>query len=305
MASVTFARALAVDQPQSSAPAWWRRAHSYSLPVVVVGQITATWLVSRVARTPLTSSVLWYELTLAAMAGFIFAQCFLLGLWAALGGLATIPRWLIVGSVTAVGSMVVAATALTAGWQSAFEAAPEIIPSSFALMGCFAAMLLPLRRLAGWRIDFDEAYHAQAPRRGQLVTMDFAAMFCAVAFPLTLFRVVVGTFDGDGAAVLLVVTLLSLFVLAIAGPVALAVLAARRRWLWQGAAAVWIVAMAWGQSLLSQLVPDFNLVGNNSLAYLGLKLPILALHMGIALAVAAPLLVLRCCGLQWLTVGTR
>jgi hypothetical protein len=239
------------------------------------------------------------------MMGFIYAQCFLLGLWAALGGLATIPRWLIVGAVTAVGSMIVAATAFGAGWQSAFEAAPEIIPSSFALVGGFAAILLPLRRLAGWRIDFDEAYHLPARRRGQLGMMDFAAMFCAVAFPLTLFRVVIGTFDGGGAAVLLLVTLLSLFVLATAGPVARAVLAARRRWLWQSAAALWIVAMAWGQSLLSQFVPDFNLVGGNSITYVGFQLEILALHVGIAIAVAAPLLVLRCCGLKWLTVAAR
>ena len=305
MASVSLAPAIAaIDEPHATAPAWWRRAHSYSLPVVVVAQMALTWLVITLSRRPLTSSMLQYELTMAAMVGFIYGQCFLLGLWAALGGLATIPRWLIVGVVTTVGSMVVAASAFTAGWNSAYEAAPEVIPSSVALMGGFAAMLLPLRRLAGWRIDFDEAYHAQAPRRGQLGMMDFAAMFCAVAFPLTLFRVLIGTFDGEGAVVLLLVTLLSLFVLATAAPVARAVLAARRRWLWQSAAALWILAMAWGQSLLSQLVPDLNLV-NNSYTFAGFQLEILALHVGIALAVAAPLLVLRCCGLQWLTVGAK
>jgi len=236
--------------------------------------------------------------------GFIYGQSFLLGLWAALGGLATIPRWLIVGVVTAVGGLVVAASAFTAGWENVFEAAPEVMLSSGALMGGFAAILLPLRRLAGWRIDFDAAYHAPARRRGQLGTMDFAAMFLAVAFPLTLFRVLVGTFDGDGAAVLLFVTLLSLLVLATAGPMARAVLAARRRLLWLGAAALWIVAVAWGHSLLSQLVPDFNLVSSN-FTFFGLQLETMALHVGIATAVAAPLFVLRCCGLKLLVVGAR
>lgn len=304
MASVSLAPVVAIDQPSDAAPAWWRRAHSYSVPLVVLGQIAGTWLVTRLGRTPMTPSVVQYEMTMAAMVGFIYGQCFLLGLWAALGGLATIPRWLIVGAVTAVGGLIVAASIFTAGGDGIFEAAPEVILSSGALMGGFAAMLLPLRRLAGWRIDFDAAYHAPARRRGQLGMMDFAAMFLAVAFPLTLCRVLVGSFDGEGAFVLLFVSLVSLLVLATAGPVARAVLAARRRWLWQGAAALWVLAVAWSHSLLAQLVPDFNLVGSSA-TYLGWEATTLALHVGIALAVAAPLLALRCCGLKLLVVDSR
>jgi hypothetical protein len=74
--------------------------------------------------------------------------------------------------------------------------------------------------------------------------------------------------------------------------------------MWLTAATVWIVAMAWGQSLLARLVPDFNLVTGTS-TLVGLQVELLAFHGGIALAVAAPLFALRCCGLKLLVVGSE
>jgi hypothetical protein len=296
MASVTLAPAIAAtDRSPAAVPAWWRRAHSYSLPLVIAGQIAATWLLAKIAIN--------YEPALPALVGFVSAQSFLLGLWAALGGLPTIARWVIVGAVAALGGLATAASVFASRWENVLEIAPDVILISGALMAGFAAVLLPMRRLAGWRIDFDAAYYRPAERRrGQLAIMDFAAMFCAAAVPLTLCRVLIDSHPELGAGIALMIVFFGLIVLATAGPVARAVLAPRRCLLWLGGAAIWVVSMAWSQSLLALVVVDLNLFGSSA-TYLGLQPQLLAFHVGIAAAVAAPLLVLRCCDLKLLVVG--
>jgi hypothetical protein len=62
--------------------------------------------------------------------------------------------------------------------------------------------------------------------------------------------------------------------------------------------------MAWVQSLLAALVPDLDLF-STSANFFGLHWELLAFHAGIGLAVAAPLLALRMCGLKLLVVDGR
>jgi hypothetical protein len=291
------------DYVSKAAPAWWLRANSYSVPVVALGQIAATWLVVRIVEGP--SWLSNYEMVMAAMLGFIFAQCFLLGLWAALGGLSTVPRWLAVGVVYVAGAWALIHAAFGPDWQTMIDSAPEMLLMGGMLMAVCAALLLPLRRLAGWRIDFDAAYYPRpARRRGQVGMMDFAAMFCAVALPLSLCRVAMESDAENGAEIPMFMGLFALLVCATAAPVARAVLARRRKLLWLAGVAMWILAMAWGQSLLASLVPDLDLF-DTAPNFIGLHWELLAFHAGIAVAVAVPLMALRLCGLKLLVVDGR
>jgi hypothetical protein len=269
--------------------------------VVIAAEIAVCWLAIKVAESGNWPSPA-DEILTAAVIGFLIAQCFLLGTWAALGGLPTVVRWLTVGLVYVVGATTIAQPLFDGNWVSFLEVAPEFILLGGILMTMFAAMLLPLRRLAAWRIDFDAAYHARTSGpRGQLAMMDFAAMFCAVALPLSLARVLIETSSEDGADMLLVMGLFALLVVVAAAPAGFAVLARRRIAWWWLAAAAWIVALAWGQSLLARYVPDFDLF-DTSAGIAGLRWAMLAFYAGIAAAVAVPLLSLRLCGLKLLTL---
>lgn len=301
MATATLPHSITAELESATTTAWWRRGHSYSLPVVITAQIAACWLAIKVAesgswRSPAS------EILTAAMIGFLIAQCFLLGAWAALGGLPTVVRWLTVGLVYVVGATVIAQPLFDGNWESFLEVAPEFILLGGILMTIFAAILLPLRRLAAWRIDFDAVYHSRTNGpRGQLAMMDFAAMFCAVALPLSLIRVLMETSPEDGAGILLFMGLFALLVVVAAAPAGFAVLARRRIAFWWLAAAAWIVALAWGQSLLARYVPDFDLF-DTSAGIAGLRWGMLAFYGGIAGAVTVPLFSLRLCGLKLITL---
>jgi hypothetical protein len=302
MATAALPQVLAPDLAHASPAAWWRRAHSYSLPVVIAIEIAATWLVVKLAEAGYWAPPAGEILT-AAMIGFIIAQCFLLGLWAALGGLPTIARWLLVGAVYVVGATTMAQPLFEGNWENFLEVAPEFILLGGVLLSTFAVMLLPLRRLAAWRIDFDEAYHAHSRRpRGQVGMMDFAALFCAVALPLTLCRVLAESSREEGMAMLLFVVLFALLVGATAAPVAYAVLVRRRLALWLVIAAAWVLAMSWGQSLAARVLPELDLFDMPH-GVAGLHWTALAFHAAVAAAVGVPLVALRCCGLKLLTVS--
>src|SRR5688572_13580755 len=105
MASATLIQdARAETAPATaSGTAWWRRGHSYAFVVVIALEIAATWSVVRLAETIVIYFSGFEHVVASATIGFVFAQCFLLGLWAALGGLGTVPRWLIAGLVSTLG----------------------------------------------------------------------------------------------------------------------------------------------------------------------------------------------------------
>jgi hypothetical protein len=304
MASATIAHDLVVEQhPAASVPVWWRRGHSYVFMAVAIGEIALTWGVVRLIENAYNLAAGWEQIASSAMIGFLFAQCFLLGLWAALGGLGTIPRWLAVGAVAALGGLAITFEFITPQWQEFLYQGPEIAALAALTATGFAVLLLPLRRLAGWRVDFDAAYHPRTGRRrGQLVLMDFAAMFCAVALPLTLGRVLIELMGESGAAELGV--FIPVFVgiaLLSAAPVAHAVLARRRAWLWVGLCLAWLVLVCLVQSILTASFPDLDLFGGGTSGreILGTTF---AFHLGVALAVALPLGVLRLFGLQLIAV---
>ena len=304
MASAIPAYAAPADEAISNSPrAWWRRGHTYATPVVVAGDLGLAWL-AIFLRAQITGPAMWQDVASAAVVGFLIAKCFLLGLWAALGSPPAVPRWLLVGGLGLVGATAVASQFFVDNPEPEERLALLL---QFGLMSWivaagFAAALLPLRRLAGCRIDFDAAYHPGAgQRRGQMGLMDFAAMSCAVALPLTLGRCLIEVDDrGDGAGRLLSILLLGSLILMSAAPAAYAALVRRRTRLWILAAALWIFIVAAGQSLVATLFPDLHLFSGSRIW--GLDFTPFALHAGAAVAVAFPLALLRGFGLKILTV---
>jgi hypothetical protein len=286
----------------AASPSWWLRAHSYSLPFVVAAEVAATWTAIRIAESSVMYSPLGEILT-AALLGMILTQCFLLGLWAALGGLSTVLRCLLVGVVYVAGATLVSQALFEGDWLSFLEVAPEFLLLGGILMSAYAALLLPLRRLAAWRIDFDAAYHRSAARpRGQLALMDLAAMFCAVALPLALSRVLLESSPDDGPGILLMVAMFAMLVSIVAAPVTYAALTRKRILLTWVAAAAWIVLLAWGHSALARVEPELDLFDLPA-GIAGLRWTILAFYGGIGVSVALPLLALRLCGLKLLRVA--
>ncbi len=303
MASVTLAPDLeSLALAHAASAHWWHRGHSYAFIALVVAEVFVTWGVVRLAEEVVNGPPGLEFIASAAMIGFLFAQCFLLGLWAALGGLPTVARWLLVGLVACAGSLAVA-DLLASDWNEFINQGPIMALLAGLVMAGFAVVLLPLRRLAGWRVDFDAAYHPRTGvRRGQLELMDFAAMFCAVALPLTLCRSLVEIMGDVGDGVGWLVPMIGAIVFATAGPVAYAVLARRGTWYALAFCAVCLVIVCVAQSALAAQFPAFDLFRVRGGAYLLNRAAVVAFHLGVAAAVAMPLVVLRWCGLQLISV---
>ena len=302
-ASLVQPMEVALAVPATSA-AWWHHGHSYAFIAVAAGEVVLTWGVVRTVEGFVNGPTGFENVASAAMIGFVFAQCFLLGLWAALGGLGTISRWLIVGAVSTVGSLAVTCEMITSEWEQFLYQGPMLALLSGLMMAGFAVVLLPLRRLANWRVDFDAAYHpSTGRRRGQLQLMDFAALFCAVALPLTLCRSLIELMgnEGDSAALVVIVPIMGALVLASAGPVAYAVLTRRRTWIWLVFCSLWIIVLCFVQSILTARFPDLDVFDHRSSAWM-MDWTVVAFHTGIAATVSLPLGVLRLLGLKVIVV---
>jgi hypothetical protein len=287
-----------LKQEATSGPAqaWWGRKDPYLLAavcgvhVVVVGQ----------AIRDIGSQ--WWPLADDALLGVIFAECFLLALWAALGGLGTVARWCAVFSAFACGLASVAARqrllSTTELWSEVF--AIGLIGAT--AVTAMAAVLIPLRGLAGWRIDFSgDHYKGIRSRRGQLGILDFAALTCAVAAPLTAARLVneSGAWSAGDWPMFLAIEAL---VVVTAAPIAYAVVACRRIWLAAAVVAVWPVVVSVANSWLGLLYSDLLFFGGGP-QFAGVYMELVAFHAGIALTVVATLAPLRLFGLQLLVVG--
>lgn len=299
MASATFAHDLNVaDRAPAISANWWRRGHTYAFIAVAVAEVALTWGVVRLVENVVNGPRGFENVATAAMIGFLLAQCFLLGLWAALGGLPTVPRWLIVGAVSTVGALAVTTELLTSDWEQFLFQGPVMALMAGLMMAGFAVVLLPLRRLAGWRVDFDAAYHpATCHRRGQLALMDFAALFCAVTFPLTLCRSLIELMGNEAADIGVIIPILGALVLVTAAPAAYAILARQGIWLWIASCLVWLVAVCVVQSLLAAQFRDLDLFDGRSSVW-GVNWTVFAFHFGVAATVALPLSVLRLLGLK-------
>jgi hypothetical protein len=284
------------EAARGPALAWWQRKDPYLLTavcgihVVVVGQAIRD------------IGAQWWPMADDALLGVIFAECFLLALWAALGGLGTVARWCVVMAVFGCGLASVAA------WQRLLSA-EELWSETLAigLMGAtvvttIAAMLIPLRGLAGWRIDFSaEHYRGIRSRRGQLGLLDFAALSCAVAAPLAAARLVneSGAWHAGDWPMFLAIEAL---VAATAAPIAYAVVACRRVWLAALIAAAWPLLIGGIHSWLGHWYTDLLFSGRIP-QFGGIYIELVAFHSAIAFTVVATLAPLRLFGLQLLVVG--
>lgn len=307
MATATLAAQELPRENRSAHPrAWWLRGHTYAFVAAIAAQIllirTLCWLVIRAQYFDLLPRG-WEETLAGSISSIIAGQVFLLGLWAALGGLSTIPRWLLVGFIAAGSTLVIVHVMEPTDWIEFLDTFPLMALFGLALVYLAAVLLLPLRRLAGWRVDFDAAYHPPGDvRRGQLRLMDFAALSCAVGLPLAICRLIAELYPDSGAEVLMILV----FMVPVAGllcfPVAYAALAPRRVWLWRGLAAAWILILAYSLSLVATVAPDFD-VNPAAGSVLGLNLGLAILLFCTAGAVAGPLWLLRLCGLKLLRVA--
>ena len=288
-----------------AATVWWRRGHSYAFAVVIALEIATTWGVVRVEELLAGWAAGWESIPIAAMIGFLFAQCFLLGLWAALGGLGTVPRWLISGLVSTLGGLAIASQIVAGQWLDFLYHGPIMALMAGLIAAGFAVVLIPLRRLAGWRVDFDASYHpSTGHRRGQLGMMDFAGMFCAVALPLTLGRSLVEVMGEDAADIGVIVPIVAALVLMSAAPVAYALLTRRHTWLVLGGCVAWLAIVCIVQSALTGYYPDLDLFDGRRSAWF-IDWTVAAFHGGVAAAVVLPLGLLRCWGLKLLVAGEQ
>jgi hypothetical protein len=244
----------------------------------------------------------WWPIADDSLLGVVFAECFLLALWAALGGLDTVARWC---AVIAVFGCALASVAARQQLLSAAELWSEIL--AIGLMGAtlvtaIAAVLIPLRGLAGWRIDFNaEHYKDIRSRRGQVGILDFAALSCAVAAPLTAARLVneSGAWQAGDWPMFLAIEAL---VAGTAAPVAYAIVACRRVWLAALIAAAWPLLIGGIHSWLGHWYNDLLFSGGTP-QFAGLHIEMMAFHAGIGLTLVATLAPLRLFGLQLLVVG--
>jgi len=289
-----------------TATVWWRRGHSYAFAVVIALEIAATWAVVRVVELLAGWAAGWESIPIAAMIGFLFAQCFLLGLWAALGGLGTVPRWLIAGLVSTLGGLAIASQIVAGQWLEFLYQGPIMALLAGLTAAGFAVVLIPLRRLAGWRVNFDASYHpSTGRRRGQLDMMDFAAMFCAVALPLALGRSLVELMGEDAADIGVIVPIFGALVLTTAAPVAYALLTRRHSWwLVLGGCVAWLAIVCIVQSALTDYFPDLDIFDGRGSAWF-IDWTVAAFHVGVAAAVGFPLALLRCWGLRLLVAGEQ
>ena len=306
MASAALSPELEVPAPAPTAAfAWWHCWHSYAFITLISFELVFTWAFVRLVESATDSSlsVGLQSAAIAALFGFVMAQTFLLGLWAALGGLATVPRWLVVGTVSSAGALVVAMQLISNDWSELIYQGPIVVVIADVMMAVFAVVLLPLRRLAGWRVDFDAAYHpSRGSRRGQMQLMDFAALFCAVALPLTLCRMLIELM-GDEAAVLgFILPIFGVLILAGAAPVALAALAQRRRVLWWLGCGGWLAALCAAQFALTAWFPDLDVFDAADNGY-SLAASVAGFHGSVALAIGLPLALLRRAGLKLIVVA--
>lgn len=248
---------VAADQQPHRAPRpdWRRQPHTWFLLALAAPNLFADWLAGRLLEE--TNVVQWI------VVGVPLGQLFLMGLWMALGGLHAAARFAVVAALTAAGAAV-----FWLGIGGRPELGEWLIWAGGIVLATHA-LLLPLRALAGWRVDFDPAYHARSPDRSmQLRLIHLIGFTAACALPLAVVRI---ARDFDTLAVILGFGGVGLVV---AAPIAWLALAPRRMLrFWPAACGVIFV------SLVIDLV--FGQVANADIeealfVYLGIAATVLA-----------------------------
>jgi hypothetical protein len=271
-----------------SPPCWWRERYTYALAAVV-----GVHLVLGSALVKLADASSHGDFVM----GFLLGQGYLLGLWAALGGLRAVARFAIVGTLCTAGVVsFVTAISQEGYWESVLFG---------GLLGMLfvtgvAICLLPLRGLAGWRVDFDPAYYAHLPlRRGQIGLLDYAGYTCAVAGPLVIVRLLLELSGEETAGMGSIIAMLALIGATAAVP-SYIVLRWRRFWLGALASAAWIVVATLVHSQLSRYFGGLSMGTGGWRGIIDFRIG--AFHAGVGIAVVTTLGYLRRWGLKLLVV---
>ena len=313
MATATLGYELAARETLA-APAIWQRKDGYVLAAAIFLEIALAVTLIRL------TDYIRGDWVGNAVVGVLLGQCFLLALWAALGGLSAATRMVLVVLAWLAGSLAFQfANAAPNAWQlgshlsqaallellnEVLERLFEVLAMGGILVSALAILLLPLRRLAGWRIDFSPTYYRGIRGRpGQVGLMDFAAFTGAAALPLSLVRLLAGT-ENMGSSDAIIVPVLIATIGLTAAPAAYAVMAKRRVAWWLAAAVIWMVGISWLNSLAAARLDGFDLFADSQSIW-GLNSGTVLLHVGIAGVVALTLGGLRLCGLSLIVVGNQ
>ncbi|MGI8978914.1 MAG: hypothetical protein ACR2FY_06790 [Pirellulaceae bacterium] len=272
-----MASAAIASRPVTSLlPPWFGRLHSWWFVGQVAANVVAAWLIIR-----LVSEMNWAELGL----GLLLGQGFLLSVWLALGGLPNIARFVSVLLVTLAGALAVSDQHWTIwNWEDWIVHSSQVFIICFFMVLLFHGLLLPLRWLLGWRVDFDPSYHhRQSTGRLQLGVMHFLGWTTFLAIPCGVIRLMPPDEVADIASICLSVSAMTL---PIAAVFAMAVLG-RNTWRWT-LLAVAIFGITWTAEVF---IP--GLVFSEHF---------LQFNLGIVAAVTANLFVLRFIGLKLFSV---
>jgi hypothetical protein len=168
------------DSCAAARPDWRRQPHTWFLVGLTAANIAFNGLAARLVPDDAPSEVT------SVLVGVLLAQSFLMGLWMALGGLCAAARLAAVAAATVAGAAV-----FWLGLGRPIGDLPELAAWGGIIVLATHAVLLPLRALFGYRIDFDPAYHARSPDKSmQLRLMHLIAFTTACALPFALVRVI-------------------------------------------------------------------------------------------------------------------
>jgi hypothetical protein len=196
-------------------PDWREKPYSWFLVGLVVANIFFDFLFFRIFADANFAIIV-------VSFGMLPGQLFLLGLWLAYGGLHFAARFLTVAA-----AMLHGAAAICLALDVDRESAQVIIKGATILLLVGYAVLVPLRTLLGWRIDFDPAYYRLSPGRAMQLRLKHILLYTAVcALPCALFSWWLP--DNPEAAPLLL-AYIAMALLACM-PVALLVVATDRTW---------------------------------------------------------------------------
>jgi hypothetical protein len=263
-------------------PLWLSRLHSWWFLGQVVANVVAAWFIIR-----LVGEMDWAELGL----GLLLGQGFLLSVWLALGGLPNVARFIGVLVVTLAGALAVGdQSSINPNFASWVEQASQVFIVCFFMVLLFHGLLLPLRWLLGWRLDFDPAYHSrETTGRLQVGVVHFLGWTTFLAIPCAIIRLMPRE---DLADVVTICLSVSAMTLPVAATCTLAVVG-KRSWRWS------LLAVAvFGIMLAAEVcVPSFDFIPS-----LVFSENFLQFNLGIVAAVTGNLVILRLLGLRLFSV---
>ncbi len=271
-----MATAITPRPRHSPFPLWFRRLHSWWFVAQVAANVIAAWFIIR-----LVGEMDWAELGL----GLLLGQGFLLSVWLALGGLPNVARFISVLLVTMAGALAVSdQSSLNPNFASWVEQFSQVFIICLFMVLLLHGLLLPLRGLLGWRLDFDPAYHApEKTGRLQVGVLHFLGWTTFLAIPCAVIRLMPREDFVEIATVCLSVCAMTL---PVAAACSLAVVG-RKTWRWTFFAAVVFGITLAAEGFIPGLVFDENF---------------LQFNLGIVAAVAGNLVVLRRLGLKLFSV---